>query len=303
MKLTTEVHIEPSSIKLDHQAKLLSIGSCFAENIGNRFLRSGFNTCVSPFGTIFNPISIERVLNSCNDSLEDAFFSIDGEFYSFLRQKDSGSDLDLLKTNLKKDIEALISSLKNVDVVYITLGTAWVYELENQVVANCYKLPQHLFKKRLLHSEEIEESLSNSIHHIKKLSSQAKVVLTVSPVRHWKDGAIENNVSKGRLLNACYNIKRQDDVEYFPSYEIVMDELRDYRFFKNDLLHPNELAQEFIWEKVQNLYLEDKTIEIAKKAFNASLMLDHKGEDLKEFYRKKMIEIQKQYSVDLQLCC
>jgi hypothetical protein len=255
MKFTTAVPIHKSKFPIDYQSKILSFGSCFAENMAFKFDYFKFQNSCNPFGILFHPIAIENCISrSVNLELfeEKELFFNNERWHNF----DVHSDLsNLNKESLLREINHLLIATNNQIVeashIIITYGTSWVYRNKhtNKLVANCHKVPQNQFDKELLSVPTIEESIQNTINLIEKINPNCTIIFTVSPVRHIKDGFVENQRSKANLIAAIHsNLALQNNAkEYFPSYEIMMDELRDYRFYADDLLHPNQMAIDYIW--------------------------------------------------------
>jgi len=255
MKFTTAVPIHKSKFPIDYQSKILSFGSCFAENMAFKFDYFKFQNSCNPFGILFHPIAIENCISrSVNLELfeEKELFFNNERWHNF----DVHSDLsNLNKESLLREINHLLIATNNQIVeashIIITYGTSWVYRNKhtNKLVANCHKVPQNQFDKELLSVATIEESIQNTINLIEKINPNCTIIFTVSPVRHIKDGFVENQRSKANLIAAIHsNLALQNNAkEYFPSYEIMMDELRDYRFYADDLLHPNQMAIDYIW--------------------------------------------------------
>jgi len=254
----------PFDIKLSDP--LFFIGSCFAENISGRFSSSKFSICSNPFGTLYNPISISEALQdiaSKTEYLESIVVENLDVFYSWKHHGSltAMSSYDLIE---KANLLNLESHLKLVQSKYlfITLGSAWAYKLKStgQLVANCHKIPAQEFEKVLIDSNEIFESYKTTIPLLKELNPNLSIVFTVSPVRHSRDGLIENNRSKAELIKATHQLCEVFSFcNYLPVYEWVIDDLRDYRFFEKDLVHPNQLAQDYIWEKLNVALFSDKT--------------------------------------------
>lgn len=292
MEFRKQVKIQPSEFKISHSSQLLSIGSCFSENIGGKLTNAGFDILTNPFGIIFNPISIAQILSDAitekvfdqSDIFENNSMNFSLNHHGLFKSEDSNDLLD----DLNNQNQLLINSLKKSDLVLITLGTAWVYELieNNSIVANCHRLPNNLFSKRMLGIDEIIDSFKNIIPKLNK------VIFTVSPVRHWKDGVVENSRSKSTLHLAIQEMENQfDNVQYFPSYEIVMDELRDYRFYKEDMLHPNQQTVDYIWEKFQEVYFTEETEKLVSKVESFRRLSNHKLiDDLKKDELKQNIQ-------------
>ncbi|KAB2859188.1 MAG: GSCFA domain-containing protein [Flavobacteriales bacterium] len=254
--------ITKSAVNISHQDAILLLGSCFTENIGKKLLNSKFKVNINPFGIIYNPISIAnsltRILNNESYTEEDLsvyngkFFCFDhhGSFSSFNQQE------CLAKIN--NEISFAHQHLQETKTIIITLGTAWVYEnIENKkLVANCHKIPAKNFTKRLLSVDEIVQSFSALANTLKNI----QFIFTVSPVRHISDGLHENNISKSVLHLAIHQLTSQHkNCSYFAAYEMVIDELRDYRFFKEDMIHPTPQAINYVWEKFATTYFNKET--------------------------------------------
>lgn len=265
----TEVKPHPFPFEIEHGDQLVMLGSCFAENIGARLSQSKFKTEVNPFGILFNPFSImnalERMLNNrlytAKDlqKVGDHFVSLD--HHGRFNNDDQNETLEAINTSLSKGRQALSKA----NVIFITLGSAWVYEhvATGHIVANCHKIPNKEFKKRLLTFQEIHLILRHIPQFLVSEKVNAKIVFTISPVRHWKDGAIENQRSKALLIAATQDVVEEFDAcHYFPAYELMMDDLRDYRFYGADMLHPTEQAIDYIWQRFQTSFFSANTQEI-----------------------------------------
>ena len=266
MKLQTKIPLTPSDNPIDYQSKLVLFGSCFAENIGAKLDYFKFQQLQNPFGILFHPLAIENLVQrAIEDKIyqQDEIFEQDGiwrcfDAHSDLRSASAEELLNLLNQRLK---ETKIS-LETSSHIIITLGTAWVYEnnVSGKIVANCHKVPQKEFTKKLLSVAEIESSLQNVIALIQKVNPNAQIIFTISPVRHLKDGFVENQRSKAHLIMAVHSLlssrAQSRELSYFPSYEIMMDELRDYRFYGKDMVHPNELAVDYIWERFKSVWID-----------------------------------------------
>ena len=265
MKFTLTLNIPKSGRSIHHGQDLLCLGSCFADSIGEQLRKGGFKTLVNPFGVMFNPISLVDLFHVKSYSEEDLFEHQNHYFSLNHHGRFSSSNKTALLDELNTVSEQFHERLHNTDVVVFTLGTAWVYELisDQKIVANCHKLPQKFFRKRMLSVDEIVNAYQPLIQNTLK---GKHVIFTVSPVRHWKDGAVENSRSKATLHLAIGALQEQfPTVDYFPSYEIVTDELRDYRFFKEDMLHPNTQAIEYVWKKFQDVYFGDESKKLLKE--------------------------------------
>jgi hypothetical protein len=261
MKLSTPVSISKNEVFIEHQTPLLFIGSCFAENIGKKLIDSKFDVQVNPHGIVFNPISVTnsltRILNNQTYTLDD-LKEHDNKWFSFEHHSHfSAFDRSECLAHINHSLAKAHEHLKRTKTIFITFGSAWVYETENfGIVANCHKIPQKKFTKRLLTVQEILMALET----IKERLKAYRLVFTVSPVRHIKDGLHENNLSKSTLLLAINNwVEQNENSTYFPAYEFLIDELRDYRFYKDDLVHPTALAINYVWEKFSETYFEKST--------------------------------------------
>lgn len=265
----TSFNINPSPFQIGHDDKILSLGSCFAQNMGQRLEKLKFNIQNNPFGIIYNPKSIasslERLQNKSPFSKEDLFFH--NECWHSWAHHGSFSNPEL-SLALDKINNRQQQVPHQIDTLIITFGSAYAYRLKatGQIVANCHKIPNKQFDKIRLSANEIAETLLEQIHTIQSQQTNLKTILTVSPVRHIKDGILDNQRSKAILLLACEQIEQQlPNSYYFPSYEIMMDDLRDYRFYASDMLHPNQQAQDYIWEKFSDTFFTSKT----KQTINA----------------------------------
>lgn len=294
MKFRTELEIEKFPFQINHNNKLVFIGSCFADEIGTRFNNSGFQSLVNPFGVIFNPISIAEILNDASHIPNKTSHDIIEYNNRFFSLKHHGSFSSCSKPNLELQIKAhnnlLNSNLKQADFLFITLGTAVVYKLikENKVVANCHKLPNHLFTNNLLCIQNIVENLEVPIQKIKQLNPSLKIIFTVSPVRYLNFGMHTNQLSKATLLLSIETLtKRYNHCYYFPAYELVMDDLRDYRFMKEDLVHPNKQAVDYIWGKIEQTFFNESTLALSKRVQSFITMKNHRTrEESLEFTEK-----------------
>ena len=274
----------PGSFQIGLPDHCLTIGSCFADNLGQLLQKHKFNTLVNPFGTSYNPISIHKVLRYANDNtlpqletfgeLNETFFNYD--FHS--------SFSNLSKANLEKSLSTTISKahefLKSTTVLLITYGTAWVYErIDNgEIVSNCHKVPAQHFNKKLLTQKKILESFKGLHDPLMTLNPNLKIILTLSPVRHLKDTLELNAVSKSIIRLSCHTITElYPNVEYFPAYELVLDDLRDYRFYDRDLLHPSPDAIEYIWKYFGEKYFSTETVLFIKEWGEVIKALGHRA--------------------------
>ena len=255
MKLSTTVALQPLETKIDYHSQLLCMGSCFAENMGNQFAQLGFSQLSNPFGILFQPLALQRLVEralQANYFTQTDLVYHNGLWHCFELHSDcSNPDPEAMLADLNAKQQLLKTQLQQATHIGITLGTAWVYRhlASDRVVANCHKIPQTAFAKELLLVAEIEAALYQLISTIHAVNPNVQLVFTVSPVRHSKDGLVENQRSKAQLLVALHQLLETHKAYYFPAYEILLDELRDYRFYADDLLHPSPLAIRYIWEK------------------------------------------------------
>jgi hypothetical protein len=273
MNWRTELHISKNEFSISHGDYILGLGSCFAENIGRKLEYSGFGSMNNPTGILFNSSSICKMLELLLAKVEldkERFVNRDGmvchyDFHFDFRAKSKEEFLNFWARAQK----AFIKTWEETTVLTITLGTANVYEMPTGIVANCHKQSKDLFSKRVLSISEIQKDIERITH----LAEAKKTIFTVSPVRHLKDGFIENQVSKAHLISAIH----QTEVTYFPSYELVIDDLRDYRFYKEDNVHPSEEAINYIWKKFGEAYFSEETKEKIKKVDKLRKMQNHKA--------------------------
>lgn len=274
MKLQTIVPLDSEKERIDYQSALFLLGSCFVKNIGRKLNYYQFQTLQNPFGILFHPIAIENLIIR---AIEEKAYADADVFYYNERWHcfDAHSDLsdpskERLLSNLNSALLNTRNQLRKATQIIITLGTAWAYKdvKAQKRVANCHKLPQKQFRKELLTESEIEACLNRIILKISKVNESASVIFTISPVRHLKDGFVENQRSKANLICAVGRIMESassnKNLYYFPAYEIMLDELRDYRFYAKDMVHPNNLAIDYIWEKFKNVWISEKADSVMK---------------------------------------
>ena len=266
---TTKVEIPESPIKITHEDGIIALGSCFSENIGQKMNDAGFNIAVNPFGVLYNPISIRNslrfLLENKRFSAKDLFF--DGSLWNSFAHSGLFSDINistcLEKINLRLEKSSL--QVSKMRFLFITFGTSWVFEnTENgEIVSNCHKIPAKNFIRYSLNVEKIVNDYRELIQRLNAKSPNLKIIFSVSPIRHWKDGAHENNLSKARLLLAINLLQNEfENVLYFPAYELLLDELRDYRYYATDMLHLSETAINYIWERFSDCYFSSETKKI-----------------------------------------
>ncbi len=282
MKFQTNIPLQEVSTQFDYEDKILLLGSCFSENIGKRLAYYKFQSITNPFGILFNPVSIATVIEAAvhNKTFTEVdVFKIEGVWKSFVAHSDLNA-LNRLQAviNLQEAQQQLREQLQTASHLFITLGTSWVYRHieSDSIVANCHKVPQKEFSKELLSVDAVTQSLSKTITLIKGYNPNINITFTISPVRHLKDGFIENTQSKSHLITAVHQLVNDKNILYFPAYEIMMDELRDYRFYTLDMLHPSGQAIDYIWGKFMEVYTSAKAKNIAKEVHAIQKGLKHR---------------------------
>jgi lysophospholipase L1-like esterase len=284
MNLQTKITLKKETRNpISYNSKIFLFGSCFSENIGSKIEYFKFENTINPFGILFHPIAIEMLItNIVNEKIyteKDIFFHNERwHCYEAHSELSNPSKEDLL-LKLNAAISTANTQLKEVSHVIITLGTSWAYRLieTDTVVANCHKVPQKKFLKELLLIDEITNSLEAIITLIKSVNNNIEIIFTVSPVRHLKDGFVENMRSKSHLLSAIHQvIAPRDHTHYFPSYEIMMDDLRDYRFYSSDMIHPNETAINYIWEAFKTVWIHEKSTDLMSEIDTIQKGLSHR---------------------------
>ena len=288
MNLQTKIPLKPNSHnQIDYNSKLVLLGSCFSENMGRKFEYFKFQKFQNPVGILFHPLAIETLItNAINQKTytdKDVFLNNEQWHCYDVHSQMSHVSKDQLLQDLNNKITETHQRLKDASHLVITLGTAWVYRFleTNTVVANCHKVPQNKFVKELLSVEQISESLNTMTTLLKGINSNLNIMFTVSPVRHIKDGFIENTHSKAKLIVAIHELikaKSLSTIEsYFPSYEIMMDELRDYRFYNEDMLHPSQLAINYIWERFVAVNISKETQQVMRSVDAIQKSISHRS--------------------------
>jgi hypothetical protein len=297
---------KPFSVKIDHHQKLLLIGSCFTENIGNKLRHLKFSVQENPNGILFNPVSIATSLHSYIENKqykEEELFYQNESWNSWQHHsRFSNPDKATCLAVINQSQTAAHTFLKTADWVLITLGSAFVYELENkEVVANCHKVPTDKFNKKLLNADEVAGMLQNTLEKLYAFNSNIKVIFTISPVRHLRDGFVENNRSKAMLIQAVHQLV--DDHEkafYFPAYELVIDDLRDYRFYAEDMVHPNYAATNYVWEKFIATCIDETTQQLMKEINIINAAKSHKPFNPTSAQHKKFLQTNLDRVIKLQ---
>ncbi len=299
-KFRTEIQIPPSGNKICHESKGLLIGSCFSENIGKLLMENKFNVDINPTGIVYNPLSVATCLTSLLQAKEyqvSDLIETNGRYVSFDHHGHfSDPDPDKCLNRINSRITEASVQLQKADYIILTFGTAWVYRLADsgKIVSNNHKLPARLFTRELLKVDVILSRYQELIQEIRKFNPEAHILFTVSPVRHWKDGARLNTISKSTLVLAIHELTEIFEcTEYFPAYELAMDDLRDYRFYEEDMIHPNAQMTNYIWKKFSETYFSRDTLELIEKLESLNRALNHKPyypglEEHRQFVTKQL---------------
>ena len=310
MDFRTFVPVSNQSPKINYDANIALFGSCFVENIGDKLQYFKFHVLQNPFGIIFHPVALRNLFQRIDENYrytERDIFQLNDCYSCFdVHSQMNHPDRAMIISRLNNSLETTRSFLQESSHVIITLGTSWGYILnqDERLVANCHKVAQSNFTKKIFSSAEIKKSLAEICNIIWKLNKDAKIIFTVSPVRHLKDGFVENQVSKATLITALYEYRKEmklkfnKKIKYFPSYEIVMDELRDYRFYGKDMLHLSETAIEYIWGKFKESWIAPEVFSIMKEVNSIQKSLEHRpfnehSSQHREFLKKLSLRMEK----------
>jgi len=301
----TVVEVKKSVYQLDLSSKIMLMGSCFTENIGLKLMRYKFNIQTNPLGILYNPESIAQsidILLKAKHFTPDDLFEHQGVWHSFYHHsRFSDTNQTTCLEQINGEIERSSLFLKEADFLFITFGTSWVYEwiTTKQVVSNCHKLPAKKFRRYRLSVCDMVETYSAIIRHLEKINPDLQVVFTISPVRHLKDGAAENLVSKAALTMAVHElVETFQQVHYFPAYEIMMDDLRDYRFYASDMTHPSDLAIDYIWDKFKTALIDRSTFSFMDELESLTKAMEHRpfqpqSEGHRKFISQQLEKIEK----------
>ncbi len=305
MEFRTKIDIPKYSFGISHNDRCLFIGSCFAENIGSKLTATKIPTSVNPTGILYNPISIrESILNalSAKKYADDNVFLSGGIWNCFdFHSRFSNVDKNACIESINSASQTLKQEIETADIMFVTFGTAFIYELaENgRIVCNCHKQPEKNFNRRLLKVSEIVEAWADCIEKIMAVNPRLHIVFTVSPIRHWRDGAHQNQISKSTLHLAIGELNAKfGNTSYFPAYEIMMDELRDYRFYATDMVHPSETAVQYIWERFGEAFFSEKTKSAITRIEKITAAANHRplnpqSDEYKKFCSRMLDEIEK----------
>ena len=289
MKFRSEFDIKKLEPTITHHNKLMLVGSCFTENIGDKLRKHKFNIYENPNGILFNPVSVsETIINviECKEYVEQDLFNYNEAWHSWQHHsKYSGVSVDEALNKINTATKEANLFLKQADYILITLGSAWIYTLTEKaanatkgtVAANNHKAPADWFEKKLLRVDQAILVLATMLDRLGKFNPDIKIIFTISPVRHLREGAINNNRSKAVLIQAVHDlIEKLEKLYYFPAYELVIDDLRDYRFFAEDLVHPNYYATQYVWEKFVDSCVNDDTKKLMQEIAEINTSFNHK---------------------------
>jgi GSCFA family len=283
MSFRTILRPQKSNVDIEYKHPIFTIGSCFAENMGQRLAALRLNTLCNPFGILYNPISIAKSINLLvTDYMftEDDIFEHGGLWHSWQHHgRFSHPDKEVILRGVNECLCEAQNFIKKTNRLIITLGSAYVYVKKDtgETVANCHKVPASFFEKKRLSVEEIVNDFSNTINLLKEQNADLQILMTVSPVRYMRDGIVENQKSKAILLLAIEALcEKFTHVHYFPAYELVMDDLRDYRFYEEDMVHPNKQAIDYIWAFFKETYCTQNTLNIMVEVEKINAMLQHR---------------------------
>lgn len=283
MQFRTEVKISKANFELTPHQPILMIGSCFIDNIGEKFRSAMWHAEVNPCGVQYNPISISRILLralSGKPMTGDELVEKDQMWQSWLFDSHfSSSQKEDALVKINRALRLTRDALKNSQCIVVTLGTSWIYRLADsgEVVGNCHKFPATNFERERLIVAEIVEILKTMMLKVREMNPTVRFIYTVSPIRHFKDGAHQNTLSKSSLLLAVEQLCREfPEVEYFPAYEIMMDELRDYRFYASDMLHPSQVAIDYIWQRFREWCFSSEADKFTDEGTKLTARLRHR---------------------------
>jgi hypothetical protein len=309
MEFRKELDIKPFPEKISIKDPIMLTGSCFSDNLGDKLKKNRFNVLINPSGIMFNPVSITRSLTSyiTGHPYDRSMIFKTQEWWTSWEHhtRFSHPDPDVLLDMMNSSVKEAHDFLKKTKWLIITLGSAWVYQLENgDIVANCHKVPADQFRKKLLAVEDVLSSLDNLIHRLFIYNPGIRIMFTISPVRHLRDGFIENNRSKAVLIQAVHHlVDKFSNLYYFPSYELVIDDLRDYRFYAEDMVHPNYQATEYVWQKFTEACMDRATLQAMQEINLINAARAHKpfqpdSEAHKRFRRKQyesLLRLEQEY--------
>lgn len=315
MEFRSKINIPPSNISISHKEHLLAFGSCFSENIGRLLSENKFDINSNPFGILYNPKSISQALNRIIEGKafsENEIICHNDLYHSLWHHGDFSSVDKLICINrINNSFASATNSIKRANILIITFGTAYVFHAKdlNMIVGNCHKLPASSFNRYRLDIHSIVEDWNILISRLREINPNLKIIFTVSPIRHLKDGAHDNQLSKSILLLAIDQLIRDnEETSYFPSYEIVLDELRDYRFYNEDMTHPTPFAIKYIWQRFSETFFDEDTSQIIKEWAKINNALNHRAINAdslehKDFLKQTLLKLQVFNKKYPYICC
>jgi len=283
MKFRTELNPDKLSKAISYDNQILALGSCFAENIGGRLAALKYQTDINPFGIQYNPATIadglQRIISGTAFEISD-LFEYDGEWHSFSHHSDFSNEnpkIALEKMNIR--LKNASNSICKTHFLMLTLGTAWffLHKEKQAIVSNCHKLPAETFIRKRLKVEDIVILLKKPLDDLTSINPDLQIILSISPIRHLKDGLHENQISKATLLLAAEKLCSEfKNIHYFPAYELMLDDLRDYRFYASDMTHPSNQAIDYIWEKFEESCLKSNDNQLRKEISQLAQAVNHR---------------------------
>lgn len=282
MCFRTKVDVRKASVCISHDSRIILFGSCFADNIGTLLAENKFVCLQNPYGTLYNPLSISKALNEILSGRrynEDDLFYHQGLYHSFMHHSSYSADnKERCLEKINSSIEKAYGFVRNADFIVMTFGTSFVYRLEGNVVSNCHKMPEKMFERHLCRPDEFVNEYKSLLEKLFLINPDLKIIFTISPIRHVRDTMHGNMVSKSVLAVFVNEIQElfKDKTIYFPAFEIMNDELRDYRFYDEDMIHPSNVAVKYIWEQFSKMFFDRNTINIIEKCSDINKMLQHK---------------------------
>jgi hypothetical protein len=298
MNLRTTFYIDPSPYKVSYADRVMFIGSCFASSIGEHMEAGKMDVMINPTGTVYNPVSVCNTLDTITARrkfIKDDLHFHDGMWLSFFHYTEfSSEDPEKALEKINSKLIEASDFLNKSAFLFITFGTARIYRWKKTglIVSNCHKIPSSRFSSELLSVDEIVDLWTKQLNRLNSLFPQLKVVFTISPVRHWKDGAHGNQISKSVLFLAVEELlNHSSHPQYFPAYELVMDDLRDYRFYSDDMLHPSSATINYIWNAFSGSYFDNKTMNIWNEVVKITKACHHRFNPNSEFKKKSFAEL------------
>ena len=303
MNLQTKITVAAPDFSIDYNSRLMMLGSCFAENMGSKFSYYKFDVDVNPCGIIYNPLSVANVLRLLVEGKrfeKNDLREVGGKWVSlFHHGAFSSTDPDECLHRINDRLTKATGELRTLDLLVITWGTAWVYKYipENIIVSNCHKIPSREFERSRLSVEDIVREYLVLIERLREINPGLRILFTVSPIRHWKDGAHGNQLSKATLLLAIDRLREEiQHVYYFPAYEIVLDELRDYRFYAEDMLHVSGFTVDYIWERFLYSFISPEVFGLMNQIGRINKGVAHRpfepqSEEYQRLVKKMLAEI------------